>query len=110
MPTEVNLEFATNVNTELRTEYLVSGMMGTLEIGTSMNKIAQGVKASLVFAERGGTTSTFDPSRFAPGAVIMGPTSMHGQDKNKLANPGYSPISGCNGIYIELSSFRVGSG
>lgn len=75
------LQFATNVNTELRTEYLFSGMMGTLEIGTSNNKVATGVNASLVFAERGGTTSAFDPERFAPGAVLMGPTTMHGADK-----------------------------
>jgi len=34
------LQFATNVNTELRTEYLFSGMMGSLEIGTSANKVA----------------------------------------------------------------------
>lgn len=75
------LQFATNVNTELRTEYLFNGMMGTLEIGTASNKIAEGVKASLVFAERGGTTNTEDPSRFAPGAVLMGTTKMHGADK-----------------------------
>lgn len=75
------LQFATQVHTELRTEYLVSGMMGALEIGTNSDKIAAGVRASLVFAERGGTTSTFDPERFAPGAVLMGTTTMHGADK-----------------------------
>jgi hypothetical protein len=78
---EGTLKFATNVNTELRTEYLVSSMMGTLEIGTSTSKIATGVSANLVFAERGGTTSSFDPNRFVPGAVLMGPTTMHGADK-----------------------------
>ncbi len=71
------LQFATNVNTELRNEYLFSAMMGTLEIGTNSNKIATGVTVSLVFAERGGTTSSFDPDRFALGAVLMGTTTMH---------------------------------
>lgn len=75
------LKFAPNVNTELRTEYLVSEMMGTLEIGTSANRIATGSTASLVFAERGGTSSSFDPERFAPGAVLMGPTTMFGAQK-----------------------------
>ena len=51
------LQFATNVNTELRTEYLFSSMMASLEIGKTTNRISPNVKASLVFAERGGTTS-----------------------------------------------------
>lgn len=75
------LKFATNVNTELRTEYLFSAMNGTLEIGKASDKVATGVKANIVFAERGGTTSSFDPERYAPGAVLMGPTTMHGADK-----------------------------
>ncbi|MEM9546000.1 MAG: T9SS type A sorting domain-containing protein [Bacteroidota bacterium] len=75
------LQFATDTNTELRTEYLFSNMMGNLEIGTSTNKVSTNVKASLVFAERGGTTNTFDPERFVPGAVLMGTTTMHGSDK-----------------------------
>lgn len=43
------LKFATNKDTELRTEYLVSTMMGKLEIGTTNNPIPSNVKASLVF-------------------------------------------------------------
>ena len=75
------LEFATYTNTELRTEYLFSEMNGSLEIGTSDNKVETSVQANLVFAERGGTTSEEDPQRFAPGAVLMGKTIMHGANK-----------------------------
>lgn len=75
------LVFATNVNTELRTEFLVSEPGGMLEIGNSDNRVKLGVTAKLVFAERGGTTVDFDPERYVPGAVLMGPTTMHGQDK-----------------------------
>ena len=75
------LKFSTNTNTELRTEYLFSAMSGTLEIGKASDKVSTGVTASLVFAERGGTTSSFDSERYAPGAVLMGPTTMHGADK-----------------------------
>ena len=88
------LEFATNVNTELRTEYLFSGMMGTLEIGNNFNKIATNVEANLVFAERGGTTSSFDPERFAPGAVLMGTTTMHGADKTSWLTLQTHPSAG----------------
>ena len=48
------LQFATNVNTELRTEYLFSSRMGTLEIGTSTNKVSANVKASLVLPKEAG--------------------------------------------------------
>lgn len=87
------LKFATNVNTELRTEYLVSAPPvvnangtvitagGSLEIGTANDKIAANVRAELVFAERGGTSKQFDPERFVPGAVLMGKSQMHGADK-----------------------------
>ncbi len=88
------LEFSTTANSELRTEYLFSGMMGTLEMGTANNKVSQGVIASLVFAERGGTTSTEDPDRFAPGAVLMGPTTMHGQDKTSWLTLQTHPSAG----------------
>ena len=48
------LRFATDVDTELRTEYLFSEMTGTLEIGNATSKYSAGKKARLVFAERGG--------------------------------------------------------
>jgi hypothetical protein len=95
------LEFATNVNTELRTEYLFNGMTGTLEIGTSSNKIATGVKASLVFAERGGTTNSEDPSRFAPGAVLMGTTTMHGADKTSWLALQVHPSAGATQFVLK---------
>ncbi len=88
------LQFATNVDTELRTEYLFSAMLGELQIGTSSNKIAPNVKASLVFAERGGTTSSFDPERYVPGAVLMGNTTMHGSDKTSWLTLQIHPSAG----------------
>lgn len=100
------LQFATNVNTELRTEYLFSAMTGTLEIGTSASKIPTGVTASLVFAERGGTTSTFDPSRYAPGAILMGPTTMHGADKTSWLALKTHPSAGAT--QFELKSAPTG--
>ncbi|WP_299134480.1 T9SS type A sorting domain-containing protein [uncultured Tenacibaculum sp.] len=88
------LEFATNTNTELRTEYLFSNMNGTLEIGTSKNNIDINVTANLIFAERGGTSNTFDPERYAPGAVLMGPTSMHGSIKTSWLTLQTHPSAG----------------
>ena len=97
------LQFATTVNTELKTEYLFSAMMGNLEIGTSSNKIAPNVKASLVFAERGGTSNTFDPERFAPGAVLMGTTNMHGEDKTSWLTLQVHPTAGATQFVLDTS-------
>ncbi len=104
------LQFATNVNTELRTEYLFSNMMGILEIGTNSNKVSSNVKASLVFAERGGTTSTFDPERFAPGAVLMGSTTMHGSDKTSWLTLQTHPSAGSTQFVLDSapSGWQVG--
>ena len=104
------LRFATNVNTELRTEYLFSAMTGTLEIGTNANKIATNVTANLVFAERGGTTSTFDPERFAPGAVLMGPTTMHGAAKTSWLTLQTHPSAGATQFVLKSapSGWQVG--
>ena len=97
------LTFATNVNTELRTEYLYSGMMGTLEIGTASDKVGSGVTASLVFAERGGTSSSFDPERYVPGAVLMGPTTMHGAEKTAWLPLQTQPSAGATQFILASS-------
>ncbi|MEM8895815.1 MAG: G8 domain-containing protein, partial [Bacteroidota bacterium] len=99
------LQFATNVNTELRTEYLVSEMGGAFEIGTLDNPITADVSAKLVFAERGGTTVEEDPERFAPGAVLMGPVSMHGAHKTSwLAfDNAHQPAAGVTQLMLEYS-------
>lgn len=117
-----SLKFATNVNTELRTEFLVSeppiknanGVIttpgGNLEIGSSTSKIAVGVTAQLVFAERGGTTKAEDPSRFAPGAVLMGKTRMHGADKTSWLALATQPAAGASQLNLKSapSGWQVG--
>ena len=94
------LKFFNNVNTELRTEYLFSNMTGRLEIGTSSNPINANVTAKLVFADRGGTTTTQDPDRFAPGAVLMGPVEMRGEAKTSWTTLGIQPNAGASTLTL----------
>ncbi len=94
------LQYATEVNTELRTEYLVSEAGGVFEIGTSSNKVAANVNASLVFAERGGTTKSEDPSRFVPGAVFMGPVRMYGAEKTSWSTLAVNPSVGATQLSL----------
>jgi hypothetical protein len=97
------LQFATNVNTELRTEFLVSEMGGSLEIGTSANPIDTNVTASLVFAWRGGTTEAQDKNRFAPGAVLMGPVRMYGETKTSWTTLAVQPAAGATQLSLGIT-------
>lgn len=95
------LQYATAVNTELRTEYLVSEPSGSFEIGNGTTKIAAGVTAKLIFAEKGGTTRAEDPNRFAPGAVLLGPVRMHGADKTSWLPLATHPSAGANQLVFK---------
>ncbi|UII79871.1 T9SS type A sorting domain-containing protein [Flagellimonas sp. CMM7] len=77
---EGTLRFATNVNTELRAEYVHSAMGSVIEIGTAASPIAPNVTASFVVADLGGGGSA-DWWRYAPGLVLMGKVDMHGEQK-----------------------------
>ena len=94
------LEFATEVNTALRTEYLFSSMMGRLEMGTSIDAVKSGVTANLVFTWRGGTTEEEDKNRFAPGAVLMGPVRMYGAEKTSWTTLSTHPSAGTNQLLL----------
>ena len=95
------LQFATNTNTELRTEFLVSEMNGSFEIGNENNPINSNVTATLVFAWRGGTTKAQDNNRFAPGAVLMGPVRMEGTSKTSWTTVSSYPLSGDNQLQLK---------
>lgn len=95
------LKFATGVDTELRTEYLVSSMNGRLEIGTASTPIDANRTATVVFADRGGTTTSQDPERFAPGAVLMGPVEMRGAQKTSYLALAVQPSGGANSLTLK---------
>lgn len=103
---EGTLSFANDVDTELRTEFMVSSMSGRLEIGTESTPIASNVSATIIVADRGGTTTTDDPERFAPGIILMGPVSMRGAQKTSWTTLAVHPTSGSNSL--DLKSAPVG--
>lgn len=100
------LSFPTTADSELRTEYLVSQGSGTLQIGTSSTPVAANRTARIVFADRGGTTQSQDPSRFAPGAVLMGPVRMYGAQKTAWLPLATKPGPGAT--QLVLSSVPIG--
>ncbi|MEM8891211.1 MAG: G8 domain-containing protein [Bacteroidota bacterium] len=98
---EGSLSFASDANTELRTEYLVSNPSGRLEIGTAANPVLSTAIAKLVFVDKGGTTVAEDPERFAPGAVLMGPVRMYGKEKRSWASLQIHPTAGSTSLVLE---------
>lgn len=97
------LKFANDVDTELSTEFLVSSMSGSLEIGTSTAPIASNVSAKIIVADRGGTTTTDDPERFAPGIILMGPVRMYGTEKTSWTTLEQQPAAGATTLTVKSS-------
>ncbi|MEM9219821.1 MAG: G8 domain-containing protein, partial [Cyanobacteria bacterium P01_F01_bin.150] len=75
------LRFATDRNTELRVDTLVSSHMGKLEMGTAANPIASTVKARIVFADDGAIDRNWDPKQLSRGALLHGPVDIYGAEK-----------------------------
>ncbi|MEM8912410.1 MAG: G8 domain-containing protein, partial [Planctomycetota bacterium] len=84
------LNFATDRDTELRVDTLVSSTTGHLVIGTETNPIQDGSTARVVFADDGSIDRTWDPSLLSRGALLHGQTTVHGSAKTSfvsLASP-----------------------
>ncbi|MCG8412952.1 MAG: G8 domain-containing protein [Pseudomonadales bacterium] len=88
------LTFSPDQDTELRAEFVVSSVGGRIEIGTASNPIPAETTARLTFVDLGGTTTAEDPERFAPGAVFIGPTQMHGASKTAFTTLAAQPAAG----------------
>ncbi|MEM7037171.1 MAG: G8 domain-containing protein, partial [Bacteroidota bacterium] len=97
------LEFATNVNTELRSEFIFSSPSGRLEVGTSADPIDVSATAKIVFAESGGTDTLMDKERFAPGAVLMGSTRMYGAAKTSWLALSTQPSAGATQFVLQTA-------
>ncbi|MEM6621654.1 MAG: G8 domain-containing protein [Pseudomonadota bacterium] len=75
------LSFATDVNTELKVDTLVSTQTGRLVMGTQTDPIQAGVTASIEFADDGAIDQTWDPALISRGALLHGQTIIHGAEK-----------------------------
>ena len=75
------LNFATNVNTQLKVTTLLVYDNGSLKIGTQSNPISPNVTAKIVIADKPIDT-TIDPSQYGHGLLGLGAVTMHGAKKN----------------------------
>ena len=74
------LRFATNVNTELWVDTLITAPTGTLEVGTPHSPVQADVTARVVFADDGPIDRTWDPGLVSRGAILTGTTTVQGAE------------------------------
>ncbi|MEM6689247.1 MAG: G8 domain-containing protein, partial [Planctomycetota bacterium] len=96
------LRFATDVNTELRVDTIVSAPHGRFEMGTAANPIANDVTAKLVFADDGVIDTTWDPEQLSRGALLHGTTVIHGAESTHRATLESFPAAGETSIQLSV--------
>ncbi|MEM9368873.1 MAG: G8 domain-containing protein, partial [Planctomycetota bacterium] len=94
------LRFATDVNTELRVDTIVSHPQGRFEMGTAASPIANDVTAKVVFADDGAIDTTWDPEQLSRGAVLHGSTEIHGAETTHRATLADFPRAGATSIRL----------
>lgn len=97
------LSFATDADTELRVHTLVSPMSGTLEVGTIESPVAEKVTARIVFTSESIFDENEDPKDLSRGAILMGPTKMHGHAKTHRSTVAVHPSIGDTTINLSSS-------
>ena len=104
------LRFATNVDTELWVDTLISNAGSTLEVGTAADPIGAGVTARVVFADLGPIDKTVDPKQLSRGAVLAGKTVMFGAAKTHRITTATFPRMGDSTIALSSApnGWRVG--
>ncbi|TQV85898.1 G8 domain-containing protein [Aliikangiella coralliicola] len=100
---EGTLNFATQINTQLKVETITSNMQGRLEIGSESNPISADVSARIIFADYGAIDRTKDPKQLSRGAILMGPTRMWGAKKTAWAVLSQQPKSGDSSLILKDS-------
>lgn len=88
------LSFATDRDTHLTVETLVTSPTGVLEIGTDEDPIEPDAEARLTIPDFGPIDEGWDPTRVSRGIVTMGPTRMAGAETTSHAECETPPTAG----------------
>ena len=74
-------------------------------MGTASNPISSDVTSKVVFADDGAIDTTWDPEQLSRGAILQGPTNIHGAETTHRATLANFPAAGATSV--ELSSVPV---
>ena len=88
------LRFATDRDTELRVDTLVTAPGSRLEIGTAEQPVPSNVRAQIVFADLGPLNVDDDPMLMGRGAILHGATRIHGAAKTSAVTAAIDPQRG----------------
>jgi hypothetical protein len=104
------LEFATNINTQLKVDTIVVNDTGALHIGTDVNPIADHVTAKVLIAANGPINSTWDPFSWSRGLVSRGEVRINGRNTTPYATLAINPRAGNTLLYFTEppAGWRVG--
>ena len=100
------LRFATNANTRLRVDTMVSTHDGVLEIGTNSIPIQPEFTAKVEFIDDGTINRNIDPTQIGRGAILHGTTTIYGAETTGRMALATHPMAGSS--QLQLSTVPVG--
>ena len=94
------LRFATDVDTALKVDTVITAPGSRLEIGTPMDPVQADVSARIEFADRGPLNVGSDPLLIGRGAILHGATQIHGAAKSSAMTVARDPRQGDREILL----------
>ena len=94
------LRFATDVDTALKVDTVITAPGSRLEIGTPMDPVQAEVFARIEFADRGPLNVGSDPLLIGRGAILHGATQIHGAAKSSAMTVARDPRQGDREILL----------
>ena len=104
------LNYATNVDTELRVDTMIVSPTGRLEIGSAVNPVLPDVTARLRFTDTGAIDRQWDPFGVSRGLITHGSVEMHGADVTSRVALAASAEAGATTLTLSQAptGWRVG--
>ena len=98
-----SLRFATNANTQLRVDTMVSTHDAALEIGTATIPIQPEFTAKIQFIDDGGIDRNVDPRMIGRGAILHGTTTIYGAETTGRMALASHPVAGATQLNLAAS-------
>jgi len=89
-----HLEFATDADSMLRLDTMVTSMDGHLTIGTEADPVQDDVRVEILFINSGDIDTNWDPMLLSRGLIAHGKTTMHGAETNSHEKVAVDPMAG----------------
>jgi len=104
------IEFATNVNSKMVVDTMITSFNSKLSIGSVGNPVSEDVKIELIIADNGPIDTDWDPSQVSRGLIALGEVEMHGEAKTVHLKVDVDPLAGNNFVelVIEPLNWKVG--